>query len=371
MQKSFNDKEKDKVSAFWGQSFDDSEVDIYSFLPARQYFFETVNGPSQMSPGKDWFEDWIIKTYLKDRVPVAECLSICCGHGHRERRLAQMGVFQHCLGIDISEAAIDIAKQNAAREGYTHIDYRLLDLNVDPLDPNRNDLVYSGGALHHILNLEHAVDEIYNSLKPGGYLVCDEYIGPSYNDLSHRHREIINSAIHLLPERLRQSTEDTFVPNFWRASPWRRAVFEISRLGHINFGAYRMPSHWPKYKQRAFQCVKKINQIFSRDKKVDGSFRYGKVFDVCPQSIMRTDPSEGVRAEEIIPVIKQRFEKTNVHYYNGSVIAYALDRKCFKNYDPSSLEDRAVIDLLLTIEKTMIEAGEIPPIHAIIVSQKV
>ena len=99
-------------------------------------------------------------------------------------------------------------------------------------------------------------------------------------------------------------------------------------------------------------------------------FKYGQVYDLCPDSIKLGDPSEGVRSNEIIPIIKQRFNNTKVHYYNGSIIAYALDSKFFSNYNNSSKEDRAILDLLIGIEEKMIESGEIPPIHAIIVSQK-
>ena len=59
-----------------------------------------------------------------------------------------------------------------------------------------------------------------------------------------------------------------------------------------------------------------------------------------------------------------------MHYYNGSLVVYALDRKFFINYDYSSLADRTILEQIINLEKTMIEIDEIPPIHAIVVCRK-
>ena len=370
MKESLGNNDKKKVLNQWSQISEKPKLDIYSFPPARDYFFRMVSKTSDVSLGGNWFEAWFIKNYLKDAVPVKKCLSLCCGQGQRDRRLAKMGVFQHCLGLDISSVIVEYAKKAAIDEGYANIDYKVADLNVDHLGENIYDLVYVGGGMHHIMNLEHLVGEIYNSLKPGGYLVCDEYVGPACNDLSSRHREIINSAIHILPQRLRWATEDTFIPNFWRGATWKNVVFLFSRLGRINFDQYNISPNWSACKRMVFKMGEKINRLLWRGKKISRKFRYGQVFDVCTGNIKCGDPSEGARSDEIIPIIKQQFKNTNVHYYNGSIITYALDEKCFLNYDPSSLQDRAIINLLLQLDRTMIEAGEIPSIHAIIVSQK-
>ncbi|MDC0321705.1 methyltransferase domain-containing protein [Akkermansiaceae bacterium] len=202
----FSESENSKIVSGWNHSHFSKGLDLYTFQPVKNYFYRCVSGDEEGIAKENWFEDWLIKTYLKDKIPVANCLTLCCGHGERDRRLAKMEVFENCLGLDISPGAIEACKINASNEKFNNLKYATADLNKDSLKRNAYDLIYVGGGMHHILNLEHLVDEIYLSLKPGGLLVCDEYIGPSYNDLSNRHREVINSAIHLIPKRLRYYT---------------------------------------------------------------------------------------------------------------------------------------------------------------------
>jgi len=365
-----NKEEKEKIINQWNNSGFSNSLDLYSFQPARDYFSSLVTNNKDENVDSNWFEKWFIDTYLKNKIPVKNCLTLCCGHGERDRRLARMGVFQHCLGLDISPQAIENAKKSVSDEGYSNMLYEVSDLNVYHLKENSYDLVYVGGGMHHILNLEHSVDQIYKSLKPGGFLVCDEYVGPAYNNLTNRHREIINSAIHLIPKRLRNASEENFIPNFWKKSGIRTAFFLLFKLGSINMQGYKVSPVWPSYKKWIFRLGKNIISILSRNRRQNSRSKYGQVFDISPERVKAGDPSEGVRSDEIIPIIKQKFEDTKVHYYNGSIIAYALDEKFFSNYNANSKKDRALIDLLIDIEKKMIAIGEIPPIHAIIVSQK-
>ena len=366
----FSESENSKIMSGWNHSHFSKELDLYTFQPVKNYFYRCVSGDKEGIAKENWFEDWLIKSYLKDKIPVANCLTLCCGHGERDRRLAKMGVFKNCLGLDISPGAIEACKINASNEKFNNLKYATADLNKDSLKRNAYDLIYVGGGMHHILNLEHLVDEIYLSLKPGGLLVCDEYIGPSYNDLSNRHREIINSAIHLIPKRLRNTTEQNFIPNYWRRSTLKNMIYIISNLRSFNFEKYEVSSMWPSYKKRIFNFGKKIFKIISKYQNKSNNFKYGQVFDICPEMVKSGDPSEGVRSDEIVPIIKQKFKNTNTHYYNGSILSYALDKKFFLNFNSDLKQDRDLLNLLIDLEKNTIASNEIPPVLGIIVSQK-
>ena len=366
----FSESENSKIISGWNHSHFSEELDLYTFQPVKNYFYRCVSGDEEGIAKENWFEDWLIKTYLKDKIPVANCLTLCCGHGERDRRLAKMGVFKNCLGLDISPGAIEACKINASNEKFNNLKYATADLNKDSLKRNAYDLIYVGGGMHHILNLEHLVDEIYLSLKPGGLLVCDEYIGPSYNDLSNRHREIINSAIHLIPKRLRNATEQNFIPNYWRRSTLKNMIYVISNSRSFNFEKYEGSSMWPSYKKRIFNFGKKILKIISKYQNKSNNFKYGQVFDVCPEIVKSGDPSEGVRSDEIVPIIKQKFKNTNTHYYNGSILSYALDKKFFLNFNSELKQDSNLLNLLIDLEKNTISSNEIPPVLGIIVSQK-
>jgi hypothetical protein len=100
------------------------------------------------------------------------------------------------------------------------------------------------------------------------------------------------------------------------------------------------------------------------------SFHYGKVWDENSQLIKSYDPSECVRSDEIIPILKSKFRDIDIHHYNGSILLYALDHKFYEEYDHGQEENRALLDLIINIETTMIDIGELSSDHAHIVAKK-
>lgn len=211
--------EKQKVATRWGESAPGSEVNFYNFGPVMDYMLQCVSDDPDAQAGDGWVEKWAIKEFLDDRIPLDNCLSLCCGFGFKDRRLARLGMFKHCTAIDISEGAIREARAAASGGGIDNIDYLVADVDTADFGEEKYDLVYASGALHHLSRLEHVIEQIHRCLKPGGILLSDEYIGPAYNDLSDRHREVVNAAIHLIPSRLRHASENTFVSRKWQSPP--------------------------------------------------------------------------------------------------------------------------------------------------------
>jgi SAM-dependent methyltransferase len=359
-----------KVSDFWSKSHSSSNIDIYSFLPTRKYFSSLVTKKEGLER-EDWLELWFKESYLNNIAPVENCLSLCCGHGERDVRIAKLGYFKNLLSLDVSEGAIIKAKKNAINAGLNNITYKIADLNNDSLPENSFDLIYVGAGMHHIENLEHLVEQIHKSLRPGGLFICDEYIGPNYSNLSNRHREIINSVIHLIPNRLKNATENSFIPGKVKNSIIYSIFFFLYNIGKIDMSS-RNSINVKGLKKLGFLFFKYINNIFSKIRLINNTenFIYGKVFDIYPENIKNGDPSEGVRASEIIPVLTKKFIKTDVHYYNGSILVYALDSKFFENFDTNSNSDIELLDNIINIEKSMINNNEIPPVHAAIICQK-
>jgi SAM-dependent methyltransferase len=362
-----NQSEKNKIIERWRQK-NKIVNDFYSFEPARKYMLTCLSGNESEQIDNDWMERWRIETYLSDRMPVERCLSICCGFGFKERILSKFNVFSHCTAIDLSEKAIREARRLAEADNIYNIEYLTADIENITLENKKYDLVYASGALHHIKNLEHVISILYDSLRPGGILLSDEYVGPSYNQLTRRHREIINSVIHMIPKTHRYATEHLFIPEFFRFRSWRRALYEFSRLIMlrplgINFELHDIPNDTHNFKKLFIGTGKNLSQALL--KMNNRCFRYGKLWDIYPKIIKEKDPSEGIRSDEIIPLIKNTFkENIEVKYYNCSILHYALDNKFFKAYNPQSREDRQLFDMIVNIEKLMIERGEIPPILA-------
>jgi len=240
-----------KVAQYWGTESSNEALSFYSFPPIRDYLFTCISGKFGKTD-QSWCERWTVETYLKDRIPVEECLSLCCGFGEIERTLADLGTFLHCTGIDLSPGAIQSSKAKAKEMGY-NIDYRVADLNIIGLESEKYDLIWVNGGLHHIERLEHVISEIYKSLKPAGIFVCNEYIGPKHQKLPLRQIEIINSVIHLMPPKYRSISKEKLLLAYFRSPIWRRLFFEVFRLltsqtQNTSVDSLKPKSDSPKYK---------------------------------------------------------------------------------------------------------------------------
>ena len=360
-----------KVAANWGHARVE-QVAFYTFPPIRDLIYEDLTGNHIANASSETLTQAVVGWALGTRSPANECLSLCCGFGDKDRLLHKVGAFHRCTGLDLSENAIAASKRAAVERKLEGFEYEVADLNKAELPPGRYDFVFASGSLHHIRNLEHIATQIYRCLKPGGVFYCDEYVGPAYSNLGHRHREIINAAIHLIPQRLRHSTEKTFCPASWRTPSWRIALNEAYQFlagKPFTFDLDRPVSPaWPRLKKAGFALAKRLSHNTSE--KLSGKFNFGQVWDISPELIRRADPSEGVRADEIIPVLRQTFPELEVRPFLGSILFYALDSKFFRYFDVNAPEDMRLLKMLVDIERTYVEAKEIPFIHAGIVGRK-
>lgn len=114
-------------------------------------------------------------------------LDLGCGSGWLSLELARCGM--HVDGYDIGPKQIKIARAFAkeSRESaepllhgeFGSANYQVVDLNHAALEEEKYEAVASMGTLHHIQRLDHLLEEIHRSLKPGGKFLFYEYIGYS------------------------------------------------------------------------------------------------------------------------------------------------------------------------------------------------
>ena len=112
-QTDLNKKEKEKIINQWNNSGFSTSLDLYSFQPVRDYFSSLITNNKDETAEDNWYEKWFIDKHLKNKIPIENCLTLCCGNGERDRRFAKMGFFQHCLGLDVSPQAIENAKKKS------------------------------------------------------------------------------------------------------------------------------------------------------------------------------------------------------------------------------------------------------------------
>jgi 2-polyprenyl-3-methyl-5-hydroxy-6-metoxy-1,4-benzoquinol methylase len=313
-----------------------SEKNFYCFPPIRSHSCKLIFDEND-ARREDWCEYWTIEKYFKDKLPFEKCLSICCGFGKVERTLSRLHFAKKIVGTDIAPGAIEQAKARAQAEQLTNIEYFIADLNEEKLPEKEYDVIWANGALHHIRQLDIVVPKLKNALKDGGFLISNEYVGPNYQQIGTRQKEIINAAKHLLP-------------------------IELVQKDAVRGQCPRSKSIIAKAKQ---YLQRKDDQHKCNDP------IYEKIWEgPTPDFFLQKDPSECVNSEEIIPTLQKHFDHVEVKYFDGSLLMYALDSKFYNAYNSNNPKHRKFLNLLFHIEETLIEIGELPRDNAHIICKK-
>ncbi|MGA2162785.1 MAG: class I SAM-dependent methyltransferase [Methanoregula sp.] len=257
----------DKAKTFWSKiDCSVTEKNFYSFPPIRSRSSNLIFKESD-AIRRDWCEYWTVEKYLKDQIPFDKVLSICCGFGHVERVLSKLNIGKIIIGTDIALGAIEKAIKRAKDENIGNIQYYASDIQKEKLPINEYDLIWANGALHHIQKLDQVIPMLYNALKPGGFLISNEYVGPNYQQISPRHEELVNAIIHMLPPELQENPYNNYLKaKSIKGKGYELAKFFIAKIYHRN--------QWKK---------KPISYY------------------------IKNDPSECVNSERIIPTLKQVF----------------------------------------------------------------
>lgn len=128
-----------------------------------------------------WPVDWFMRKIGGRRF--SRALSIGCGTGPFERDIIAKNLADRIDAFDGSTNSLRIARELAHAAGMSaRIRYFAADFN-EPFLPQRTyDIVFIHQALHHVAKLEKLLRAVLLTLKRGGILYLDEYIGPSRSD---------------------------------------------------------------------------------------------------------------------------------------------------------------------------------------------
>jgi len=264
-----------------------------------------VNRRASGDPAIDWLDHSAI--FLSEQPRPIKALSVGCGFGIIERILRQRDICQLIHGLDVAEGAIQGAIQQAEAEGLQGLTYEVADLNTAKLPEEHYDVVYAHASLHHVFQLEHLFEQIKKTLKPGGFFITYEYVGPSQMQFPQHHLQLADFFLKSIPERYRRTR--------------RREGFKQEAP---RFSLERMNS---------------------------------------------SDPSEGIRASEIVPLVASRFEIRYLRYLAGTLLLLIFN-EIAGNFREDDAEIMPLVNALISLDNFMVDNAILPSYHVYMVCQK-
>jgi len=131
-------------------------------------FFDSVAGRlgKDYVPGKSWKS--LAEALLK-LIPPLVIADLGAGEGAFALLLAQRA--KKVIAVDTSAKMIEVAREQAQRNGIKNVDYRLGDMEELPIVDGEVDLVFFSQSLHHAMHPERALEEARRILAPGGRVV--------------------------------------------------------------------------------------------------------------------------------------------------------------------------------------------------------
>ncbi len=187
------------VNRFWNAAHDGGGIATWAAEPSvRRSINRRISGSPDVWP-IEWFRNQVAPPQ-----PFPRALSLGCGDGALERDLKSKGLCATLLGLDISERALELARDRARAEGWSGLDYARADLDRLHLEPESYEAVFVHQALHHVRELEACLEQVRRALTPDGIFYLDEYVGPSRHEWSRELLEAAEDAYQRLPRRARR-----------------------------------------------------------------------------------------------------------------------------------------------------------------------
>jgi SAM-dependent methyltransferase len=252
---------------------------------------------------------WFLCNYIKQYIGESNLsgLSLGCTEGNPtiEMRLVESGMFNNIKVMDVALGLLEKQKAVAVGRNLHHIEYIRQDLNKVNLEENVYNFIWAIGTIHHVENLEFLFDQVNQALAEKGLFAMREYIGPNRMQFTNEQLSLVNEILSILPE---------------------------------------------KYRKSHYGSLKRTMQ------------------KIAEEDLIRMDPSESIRSQEIMGIIQQKLEIIKVSYTGGTILHPLLD-SIASNFEGD--EDRnAVLKLLILFEKTLIDKGIFPSDYVFCMAKK-
>jgi len=200
-----------------------------------------------------------------------------------------------CDCLDINWKVLDLGMTKAAEQGL-NLSFIVQDANYLKLE-KEYDFVIAAGALHHLVNLEHVLQEVHDHLSPRGVFFTHEGTLRNGMLLWPETKKVVNTLMRVIPEHFR---------------------YDFSDAQNIV-----LRSEYPE-----------------RDISEDGF--------------------ECIRSQDLIPLLEQYFDVVH-RFDGYAFVRRFVDRPFGPNYDLSRPLDKTILDLLVAFDRLMLSRGLLKP----------
>ncbi len=140
--------------------------------------------------------------------PGERVLDVGCGFGDTTQRIAGIvGAAGEAVGVDAAARFIEAAEHEAAEAGATNVQFRVCDVQADPLGDGY-DMAFSRMGTMFFANPVAALRNVRSSLRPGGRLVMVVWRRREDNEWLYRAQTVVEQLV----ERNEESDEPTCGP---------------------------------------------------------------------------------------------------------------------------------------------------------------
>lgn len=288
---------RDRVKKHWERQHQDGDPDSFLDHPMIQAYV-SIRTSGGLTPhlrlGIEAMRD---RTSAGSRI-----LSVGCGGAEKEIEFAQSLPDRQFIGLDLAESALVRARGAIEAKGISNLELISGDFNNLDLEPRAFDLVVGFGAIHHIENLEGFWAACRRTLRPGGCVIGQEYVGPN-------------------------------------RFQWTPSQCEI--------GSALLRDHVPSEHKVHHQLVEPVP------------------LDL----IMKIDPSEAVRSEEILSTCRTAGYRMVDYRGCGCGLLQPMLMHQMHTFDPVNWEHNRRLSHLFAIEQTYLEDGTAGDAYAMFVAE--
>jgi ubiquinone/menaquinone biosynthesis C-methylase UbiE len=324
----------DLTSTFDYKKLVEEEIEKYSNIEVTKDLLE--GGIHAQKAWGYWFQyltQQVWKTSFADEgilfcksITNPRILSLGCGHGGLELQIAQLlNKPYEIVAVDINQNIFAKAEEETRAKGF-NIRFQSLDLNFVEIRENSFDLILAHASLHHLLNLEHVLNQIYKGLKRKGRLIVQDIIGKTQVLFWKENLDFAIDVVRKMPYRYKTGT----------------------------------------FNQRAKLLIKLyLRQVFLSLYKPCIFNRLARLF---PYSIQKG--MEGIRQEEIEQQINKYFTPVKMFKFGSFIRIICTHPELGKRFDPGKDADREYLETLFQLDLQQIEEKKLRPTEMLAVYEK-